>query len=64
MLTIGHYYELHRSNTHETDKHGRRYRWCIYDRFNVCNQTGISFWYFVTKQDALAKYPEASKEFE
>lgn len=56
--TIGHRYELHRTNTHETDGHGLRYRWCIYDYFNVNGQTGLSFWYFATKQEALSKYPE------
>jgi len=61
--TVGHRYELHRSNTHETDEQGRRYRWCIYDHFNINGQSGISFWYFVTKRNALSKYPEASTEF-
>ena len=60
MTTIGHRYELHRANTHKTDEQGRRYRWCIYDYFNVNGQKGLSFWYFATKQDALTKYPEAS----
>jgi hypothetical protein len=62
-MTPGHRYELHRSNTNDTDDSGRRYRWCIYDYFNVNGHTGISFWYFVTKQDALQHYPEASVEF-
>ncbi len=53
-----HRYELHRTNTHETSETGRRFRYCIYDYFNVNGCTGLSFWYFVTKQDALAKYPE------
>ena len=62
-MTTGHRYELHKSSTHETDEQGRRYRWCIYDYFNVCGQSGLSFWYFTTRQDALARYPEASTEF-
>lgn len=57
-MTPGHQYELHRTNTHETDESGRRYRWCVYDHFNVNGQTGISFWYFVSKREALTKYPE------
>ena len=51
-------YELHRSNTWETDETGKRYRWCVYDYSN-----GLSFWYFTTKQEALSRYPEASAEF-
>lgn len=59
----GHRYELHRSNAWDTDENGKRYRWCIYDYFNVHGQKGLSFWYFTTKQDALSKYPEASTKF-
>jgi hypothetical protein len=60
MATIGHRYELHRTNTHDTDERGRRYTWCIYDRFNVNGHNGVSFWYFTTKREALLSYPEAS----
>ena len=58
-----HRYELHRSNTHETNEQGKRLRWCVYDYFNVNGQKGLSFWYFATKRDALLKYPESSTEF-
>jgi hypothetical protein len=57
--TPGHSYELHKTNTAETDTEGKRYRYCIYDRFDVNGQKGISFWYFVTKEEALQKYPDA-----
>ena len=59
--TIGHRYELHRTNTHETDEHGHRYRWCVYDYFDVNEHKGLSFWYFVTEQDALRRYSEDAK---
>jgi hypothetical protein len=59
MSTIGHRYELHHSNTHETDDQGRRLRWCVYDYFNVSGTNGLSFWYFATKRDAIATYPDA-----
>lgn len=59
MPTPGHRYELHRTNTHETDEAGKRYRWCIYDYFTVNGQNGLSFWYFASKRDALRHYPEA-----
>lgn len=55
--TPGHRYELHRTNTHETDEQGRRYRWCVYDYFEVGQHKGISFWYFAVKRDATAQYP-------
>jgi hypothetical protein len=60
---MGHRYELHRTDTHETDDQGKCYRWCIYDYFDVNGHHGISFWYFVSKQDALQTYPEANVEF-
>ena len=59
ITTVGHRHELHRTNTHETDDQGRRYKWCIYDYFHVNGQTGISFWYFVSRKEALRVYPEA-----
>lgn len=59
MATIGHRYELHHTNTLETDESGRRYRWCVYDYFDVNGHKGISFLYFATKREALAQYPEA-----
>ncbi len=58
VAKLPHRYELHRTNTYETNDAGRRFRYCVYDYFNVNGQTGLSFWYFVTKQDALSKYPE------
>lgn len=58
MTTPGHRYELHRTNTHDTDELGHRYKWCVYDYFDVNGQNGLSFWYFATKQDALRQYPE------
>jgi hypothetical protein len=51
-----HRYELHRSNTHDIDEIGRRYRWCIYDYFTDNDHSGLSFWYFATKRDAMLKY--------
>lgn len=57
--TPGHRYELHRTNTHETNENGKRYRWCIYDYFDISAGSGLSFWYFVSKKDAISKYPEA-----
>lgn len=57
---LGHRYELHRTNTYETDSTGKRYRWCVYDYFNINGQSGLSFLYFVTKRDALTKYPEVA----
>jgi hypothetical protein len=61
LTEMPHRYELHRSNTHETDESGHRYRWCVYDYFNVQGHKGISFWYFVTKQDARKSYPELTE---
>ena len=58
-MTQGHRYELHRTNTHETDAAGRRYRWCVYDYFAVGGHHGLSFWYFATKREATSQYPEA-----
>lgn len=58
-----HRYELHRTNTHETDESGRRYRWCVYDYFDCNGQKRLSFWYFAKKQEALRQYPEASLRF-
>lgn len=57
--TIGHRYELHRTNTHETDEQGKRYHFCIYDYFDISAGKGLSFWYFVTKKQALEQYPDA-----
>ena len=59
--TPGHRYELHRTSTNDTDENGKRYRWCIYDYFDVCGHKGISFWYFVTKREALRIYPDATE---
>ena len=58
-----HRYELHRSNTHETNEQGKRLRWCVYDYFNVAGKKGLSFWYFATKRDALLKYPESTAHY-
>ncbi len=55
-----HRYELHKTNTWDTDENGSRYRWCVYDYFNVSGQKGLSFWYFVSKKDAMQRYPEAA----
>lgn len=56
--TPGHRYELHRTNTFETDDKGQRYKWCVYDYFDVQGQKGLAFWYFVSKRDAMYAYPE------
>jgi hypothetical protein len=59
MSSPGHTYELHLTDTRECAKNGKRYKYCIYDYFTVGIHSGISFWYFVTKREALKQYPTA-----
>jgi hypothetical protein len=58
-MNPGYRYELHRTNTREVDSNGKRFKWCVYSIVDVNGHKGISFWYFVTKQEALKSYPDA-----